>query len=129
MLGQVNLRIFKVKAFARWARKERINDDVLREAVAEMQKGLIDAQLGGGICKKRIPASSRGKRGGGRTIVAFQSNKHTFFLFGFLKNDTEDIDRTELKGLKQYAQHLFSLDDEQIAKLINEEELFEVKLQ
>jgi hypothetical protein len=74
------LRSFKVKAFSEWARKERISDAFLRNAVFEMQKGLIDAELGGGVCKKRIAASSYGKRGGGRTIVAFRSGMHTFFF-------------------------------------------------
>ena len=123
------MRIFKVKAFSRWVRKEKITDSVLYEAVIEMRKGLIDAQLGSGVCKKRIPASSRGKRGGARTIVAFQNSKHTFFMFGFLKNETSDIDQTELKRLKQYAQRLLALSAEQVTQLINDEELFEVKLQ
>ena len=123
----VRVRTFKVKGFARWARKEKIRDTVLRNAVREMQAGLIDAELGGGLCKKRIPASSRGKRGGGRTIVAFQSNKHTFFMYGFLKNESANIDQTELKALKQYAVHLFKLTEQQVEHLLEQDELFEVK--
>lgn len=121
------MKIFKVRAFARWARKEKIADALLWEAVSEMQRGLIDADLGAGVCKKRISASSRGKRGGGRTIVAFQTNKHTFFMFGFLKNERSDIDQKELKALRVYAGYLLGLKDEQIARLINEQELLEVK--
>lgn len=120
------MRIFKVKAFARWARKEKIKDAVLLKAVKEMQNGLIDAQLGSGVVKKRIPASSRGKRGGARTIVAFQSHKHTFFMFGFLKNEAADIDHSEVKAIKQYAQNLLELTEDQIRRLVNDEALFEV---
>ena len=94
------MRIFKVKAFARWAKKERIADKVLRETVAEMQKGLIDANLGSGVFKKRVALSGRGKRGGARTIVAFKSDSRTFFLFGFLKSEMDNIDKKELKALK-----------------------------
>jgi hypothetical protein len=101
------LRIFKVKAFAKWVRRERITDSTLREAVAEMQHGLIDANLGGGVYKKRVSASSRGKRGGARTIVAFQSKQHTFFMFGFLKNETPNIEKGELRAFKLYAASLF----------------------
>ena len=121
------MRIFKLKAFARWARKEQIDDNVLIEAVKEMQRGLIDAQLGGSLYKKRIPASSRGKRGGARTIVAFQSNKNTFFIFGFLKNESSNIDQVELRAVRQYAQHLLALQDNQIASLLKKEELYQVE--
>ena len=79
------MRIFKVKAFAKWCRKNKINGDALLDAVTEMREGLVDAQLGGGICKKRIPAAGRGKSGGGRTIVTFQNDKHTLFYSGFEK--------------------------------------------
>ncbi|MFY9138571.1 MAG: type II toxin-antitoxin system RelE/ParE family toxin, partial [Zwartia sp.] len=33
-----------------------------------MTHGLIDADLGGGILKKRVGLSGRGKRGGARTL-------------------------------------------------------------
>jgi hypothetical protein len=120
------LRIFKLKAFARWARKEGIKDAVLAAAVSEMEKGLVDAKLGGGVFKKRIAASSRGKRGGARTLVAFQSGKHTFFMFGFLKKDTDNIDQVELKSLRAYAERLFALRADELNKLILDEEIFEV---
>jgi hypothetical protein len=121
------VRTFKVKAFARWARREGIADSILSDTVSEMRKGLVDAELGGGVCKKRIPTSSRGKRGGGRTIVAFRNDKHTFFLFGFLKNERSTIDTKEMAAFKKYAQYLFGLKDEQLVKLLSEEELLEVK--
>ena len=99
---------------------------ILRNAVEEMRKGIIDADLGCGVCKKRIPTSSHGKRGGGRTIVAFRSNRHTYFMFGFLKNELSDIDAHELRRLKQYAQFLFALNESQISKLLERNELFEI---
>ena len=48
------MQAFKTKAFARWARRDGLRDDLLTVAVAEMQSGLIDADLGGSVCKKRI---------------------------------------------------------------------------
>lgn len=125
--GNGVMRIFKVKAFARWARSQRITDKALRVAVTEMRDGLIEANLGGGVYKKRIAASGRGKSGGARTIVAFKTDSHTFFLFGFLKNEQENIDKKELKALKQFARSLFELRDEQIERLINNGDLSEVK--
>ena len=44
--------IFKTKPFARFARRERIVDHSLWEAVERAGKGLIDADLGGGVMWK-----------------------------------------------------------------------------
>ncbi|MEY2912716.1 MAG: hypothetical protein RLZZ184_2025 [Cyanobacteriota bacterium] len=43
---------------------------VLCNAVAEMLAGLYDADLGGGLFKKRIARSGKGKRASFRTLVA-----------------------------------------------------------
>jgi len=45
-----------------------------------MRRGLIDADLGGHLVKKRVPLPGRGKSGGARTIVAFRAGHHTFYL-------------------------------------------------
>lgn len=121
------MKIFKVKAFARWAKNEGISDKILIKVVAEMQKGLIEANLGGGVCKKRIAIGGRGKSAGARTIVAFKSDKNTFFLFGFLKNEQENIDKKELQALKAFADKLFELRDDQLKVLVKNGDLFEVK--
>ena len=63
-------RVFKTRQFARWARKGRLADDALCVAVPEMAKGLIDADLGGGVVKKRVALPGRGKSAGSRTLVA-----------------------------------------------------------
>ena len=55
---------FKTRVFARWARKEGMADRVLLAAVAEMESGLVDARLGGGLFKKRVGLPGSGKRGG-----------------------------------------------------------------
>jgi hypothetical protein len=44
-----------------------------------MERGLIDANLGGGIIKKRVALPGRGKRGGARTLVATNSANRWFF--------------------------------------------------
>jgi hypothetical protein len=47
-------RVFKTRHFSRWMRKTEQTDSALCEAVAEMSQGLIDADLGGGVVKKRV---------------------------------------------------------------------------
>ena len=48
------MAIYKTRWFARWARKEGLSTPALCEAVREMVEGLYDADLGGGLVKKRI---------------------------------------------------------------------------
>ncbi len=67
-------RAFKTRHFSRWMRKTELIDEALCGAVREMSQGLIDADLGGGVVKKRVGLAGRGKRGGARTLVA--TNDH-----------------------------------------------------
>ena len=58
------MRVFKTHHFQRWMRKTKLTDAVLCKAVQEMAGGLIDADLGGSVVKKRVGLAGRGKRGG-----------------------------------------------------------------
>jgi len=80
-------RIFKTRYFARWMRKTELANSALCDAVAEMVQGLVDADLGGGVVKKRVVPPGRGKSGGARTLVATNKGNRWFFVFGFEKND------------------------------------------
>ena len=64
-----NLRVFKTKWFARFARRQGLEDAELCAAVARAEKGLIDADLGGGVIKQRIARPNEGRSGGFRSIV------------------------------------------------------------
>jgi len=65
-------RVFKTRWFTRFAAKERITDDRLAEAVARAERGLIDADLGGGLIKQRVARAGKGKSGGYRTLIAYR---------------------------------------------------------
>lgn len=47
-------RILLLRTFARWKEKNGLSDWALAKAVAEMEQGLIDADLGGYVFKKRV---------------------------------------------------------------------------
>ena len=64
------MAIYKTRWFDRWARKQGLSTQSLCAAVREMRSGLYDADLGGGLLKKRIARSGQGKSGGFRTLVA-----------------------------------------------------------
>lgn len=81
------MRVFKTKTFARFARKEGLEDKVLAEAIADIECRLIDADLGGGLIKQCIARTGGGKRGGFRTLIAYCVERRAVFFFGFAKSD------------------------------------------
>jgi len=121
------VRIFKTPFFTKWAKKEKLTDALLRQAVKEMEEGLIDADLGGHIYKKRIALQGRGKRSGARSILAYQIREKAFFIFGFAKNEKATIDDEELRIAKVFAKELLKYPDIQLDKLVNDSKLYEVK--
>lgn len=120
------MRIFKTKFFARWARKEKLHDSLLRQAVDEMEKGLIDADLGNYVYKKRIALKGRGKRGGVRSIIAYKTSEKAFFIFGYAKNEKDNITTEEKKIVKALAKEFLNYSTTQINKLITDGNLIEV---
>ncbi|PXW16939.1 hypothetical protein SAMN05192542_12454 [Paraburkholderia caballeronis] len=89
-------------------RKSGLTDAALCEAVEEMIAGLIDADLGGGVVKKRVGLSGRGKRGGARTLLATNKGTRWFFVFGFEKNERSNISDSELDALQSLAADLLA---------------------
>jgi hypothetical protein len=118
--------IFKLKAFARFQRKERISDASLARAIRRAEDGLVDADLGGGLIKQRIARPGQGKRGDYRTVIAFRSGERAVFLFGFAKNERGNIDGEELQEFRSLAHVFLELNAEQITALIEDNELIEV---
>ena len=121
------MRIYKSKWFSKWADKEGLQNSDLTIAVQEMQDGLIDADLGGYVVKKRVGLNGQGKRGGARTLLAFKIDEKAFFMFGFAKNQQDNIDKKALKTLRLMAKELLSYSEKQILTAINKGELIEVK--
>jgi hypothetical protein len=119
--------IYKTRYFTRWARKTGLNDSLLETAVLEIQKGLLEADLGGGIVKKRIALPGRGKRGSTRTLLATNRDDRWFFVFGFEKNERENISENELATLKMLAKDLLGMAPAQLADAIGEGSLVEVE--
>ena len=119
-------RVFKTRYFNRWMRKTELTDTALCAAVTEMEQGLIDADLGGGVLKKRVGLSGRGKRSGARTLVATNKSGRWFFVFGFEKNDRSNISDDELEALKEIAAQLLDRTDKQLNEAIDDETLTEI---
>lgn len=119
-------RVFKTRHFQRWIRKTELTDQALCVAVAEMAQGLIDADLGGGVVKKRVGLAGRGKRGGARTLVATNKGSRWFFILGFEKNDRANIDEDERAALQTLAADLLVHTPVQLDHAVEDGTLLEI---
>ena len=120
------MRVFVVKAFGRFQRREKMSDAMLCAAVDSAAKGLIDAELGGELIKQRVARPGQGKRGGYRVLLAFRCGERAVFLFGFGKNERANITPRELADLKLYGARWLDLDDERIERAVADDDLREV---
>ena len=120
------MRIFKNTWFTRYARKEDISDDELREAVNQLEAGQIAANLGGNVYKLRVARSGEGKSGGHRVIVLFRSGERTFYVYGFAKSERSNISEKELRKYKILAEKYFLMTVEQLEEMIKDGRLIEL---
>ena len=101
------MQVYKTRGFARFARRERIKDDKLCEAVARAEKGLIDADLGSGVIKQRLSRQGQGRSGGYRVIVFYRTSTRTVFVDGFAKSDQDNINDDDLARFRELAVEFF----------------------
>jgi hypothetical protein len=120
------MRIYKVKAFARFQRREGIPDAALVRAIRDASCGLVDADLGDGLIKQRVARRGQGKRAGYRTIVAYRRAHRAVFLLGFAKSDVVNIDHDELEELREEGRAYLALNEEQVEALLLDRDLMEL---
>ena len=109
------MRIFKTKPFSRFAKRERITDAMLYEAVERAEKGILDADLGGNIIKQRVARKGQGRSKGYRVLIAVRIKKRYVCMHGFAKNEKSNIEDDELDTLKTYGAAWLNADE----KIIN----------
>ena len=121
-----SLRIFQNRWFERFARKEGLRNEELREAIGRAEKGLIDADLGSGLIKQRVARSGRGRRGGFRTIIAWRIADRAILLFGFAKKDRSNTGADDLMDLRSAARELLQFSIEDIERALRSGALMEI---
>lgn len=120
------IRIFQNQAFARFAIKSGINNASLCKAIKNIENGLIDANLGGGVIKQRVPREGQGKSGGFRTMILFKIGARAFFVHGFAKNEQDNISDADLLALKRLATKMLNYTDTELKEAIKTKLLIEV---
>ena len=108
------MRIFRNQWITKFAKKHKISDAELIEAVERADKGVIDADLGGGVIKQRIARQGQGRSGGYRSLIFFRRGERAFFMTAFAKNDRENITNKELAELKKAAAIILAMTETDI---------------
>lgn len=119
-------RVFMLKTFARWARK-LLSDEQLCAAALDIMNGQYEADLGKGLCKKRIAVEGQGKRGATRTLVAKESALGLFFMAGRQKSDPgTDFSDANVAQAQLLGQALQAASGAKINALVEEGVLKEI---
>ncbi len=118
--------IYKTKAFEQILKKSNIEDDALIAACKEMDKGLVDADLGDYLYKKRVAMPGQGKSGSYRTMVGAVIEEKYFFLYMFAKSDKSNINKREKLALKELAKEHIGFSQKTLDKLVEDGKLIEV---
>lgn len=117
------MKSYESKWFAKWSKKNGLTNDQLLEALSRVDAELGVVDLDGHIYKVRIGKNNQGRSGGYRTILAFKANKRSIFLFGFEKNDQENIDKSQLLLYKEYAKTFMGMTESEIQSLVDSEKI------
>lgn len=123
------IKKFKTKLFARWSKKEGLSDQALSLAINEIENGLIEADLGSHLFKKRIARLGQGKSGGFRTLIAFRKKDKAFFLYGFDKGEQSNISPKEKEALKKLARELLHYDEKKLNKALKDGALILIEVE
>lgn len=120
------MQVFQTKTFARFARKADLGGGALCKAIADAERGLIDADLGGGVIKQRIARRGQGKSGGFRAVILYERASKAFFVYGLAKSERANIAPDELAALKVLASEMLNYSEKKIGKAVAHGALIEV---
>jgi hypothetical protein len=92
----------------------------LSEAIERAARGLIDADLGGGVIKQRVARPGQGRSGGYRMLVAYPAGERAVLLYGFAKRERENVSPDEVLTLREIDAAWLAADARRMAQAITE---------
>jgi hypothetical protein len=105
---------YLTRSFDREAKREGISDEDCQQAIRKAEMGLIDAELGGGLIKQRIPKGNQGASRGSRAIVFYRRGSLAVFLHIFPKSRKANLSIVETELYRQAARELEKLTEIQL---------------
>jgi hypothetical protein len=120
------MKKLKTKWFNKWAKKQKLSNEKLLLAIADMQNNLSSVNLGGGLYKVRVSSESSGKSAAFRTIVVYKKDDRAVMVYGFMKKEQDNLSVNELKNLKKLSKDIVALSDEALARAIEKKVFVEI---
>ena len=120
-------RILLIPDFARFVKRERISEATLVDAIERVERGLIDADLGGDLLKLRLPRPGQGRSGGYRTVVACRVGETAYFILGFAKADLDNVGDAMLVDLRRTARGFLDLTEGELDQMKAEGRITEIE--
>lgn len=106
----------KTRWFNKWAKKNSISDNILLKTIESISNNLNVVNLGGELYKVRTPRMGQGKSSGYRTIVVYKEMEKAIFVYGFSKAERDNLDKDELRNLKQFAKDLLQISTKEYSR-------------
>jgi len=117
----------KTKWFNKWAKKNLVSDKILLKTIQNVTNNLGTNSLGYGLYKVRTPKVGQGKSGSFRTILVFKESDVAIFIYGFSKNEKDNLDSNELKYFKKLAKDLLEIKRQNYLELERSGDFFSIK--
>ena len=126
------MRVFVVPQVSRLMRKERLPDAILCCAARDVVAGVFgagEADLGGGLFKKRLARPGSGKRGGYRVIIAYRppTTERVLLAYAFAKNAAATLTQQGQEALTKAAAAFVAADDQHISALLASDDVREIE--
>ena len=121
------MKKLSTKWFKKWSKKVKLTNDDLLEAISDLECGLSTTDLGSHLFKVRVKREHSGKSSGFRTIIVYQEDEKAIFLYGFGKNEKENIDKAELQYFKKLGNDILALDSKELEESIGQKILFDLE--
>jgi len=121
------MRKLSTKWFKKWSKKAKLSNENMLKTIENLKSGLSTADLGSNLYKVRVKREHSGKSSGFRTIIVYKEKDKAIFLYGFGKNEKDNIDKTELQYFKKLGSDLLQLNSEQLSKIIEKKILFDLE--
>ena len=112
-------RAFKTSWFSKVAKKARIKDSDLCEAIQQVIDGQA-VDLGGGVFKKRLNDNKH------RSIILAKGGCYWIYEYMFAKKDRDNIEDNELADFRKLAKLYSELSTNQIDQLVKDKSLIEI---
>ena len=117
----------KTKWFHKWTKKNNISNEILLQTIKNIANSFNVISLGSNLFKVRVPKQGKGKSGGYRTLVVYRKSKTAIFVYGFAKNEKDNLEKDELKYFKKFAKDLLKINESEFTKLKKEGAFFDIE--